>query len=345
MQDTRQHHVRIIAAALLGALVIVAMTANGPVQARGKTGGGVDLGNGIIRHSEQGHSTGDTPPFPVVPVGYQVNELVSGLGTMRTVAGPDTNGLGGGLYVVMPETNEIVVVDADGAVETFTDLSEITPDGYPSSPTIDRLGTYGGSLFVADMQHDFACEVDPEGGASIFTTLSDGGPIAFDPHGAFGGKLYATDSFGDVLALETDGTTTLLATGHGTPGDAMTFTTDGAFGDMLLIADSVGRRILGLDPQHPAGTPAPVWVDLETSGIVPVSVAVSEGGPFGQGLALVVDAAAGRIVRLAPDGSYVDTFVSGLGDPVSVELPSSGAFAGRMLITVEDRVWVVERTK
>ncbi|MCP3902367.1 MAG: hypothetical protein GY715_01930 [Planctomycetes bacterium] len=336
MHQSKQHHVRVLAGTLLGVFGLAAMITAPPARA-----GELYRVSKVVRHSEQGRSTGDTRPGPVVPANHQVHELVSGLGAMMTVAGPDMNGFGGRLYVVLSESNEIVLVDGTGAIEPFADLGAVTPGGYPCTPTIDRLGTYGGSLFVADLRHDAACEVDPGGAPSIFAQLGEPGPIAFDPFGAFDGKLYAIDGDGSVHALEADGSLTLLATGVGGHGGSITFAGGGALGDTMFITDPDGRRIVALGELHPVGAPAATWADLAPLGVEPVSMAVSDGGPFGTDVAYVVDAAQGRVVRLAADGSFVDEFVTGLIEPVSVELPVGGDFAGRMIITAEDRIWVV----
>jgi hypothetical protein len=103
------------------------------------------------------------------------------------------------LYVVDFETfrGDIIRVAPNGTTTHFASLSG---DG-PTPLAIDRIGNYGGFLYVATRGDDRIYQIDTEGRESTFSSFpysrNGGGPLslAFDITGNYGGLMYIANTY------------------------------------------------------------------------------------------------------------------------------------------------------
>jgi hypothetical protein len=309
------------------------------------TSGGHPLGwipvDDLVGHSEQG-SIPDGP----IPVNdrFRIEPLLTAAEHVQAVAGAGANGTDTQLYVTMSESNLVVNLADNGAVTVFADLDDALPGGRPWSPAIDALGTYTGSLLFVDVRRSESCRIAPEGavlplpGADGLETVS----VACDPYGAFLGRAFVTDTDGTLSVIGVDGSASVFAGGVGAEAIDVAFAPGGVFGEDMYIVDAANRRILRVAPSHEIGSPAEVWADLGDLRITPTSIAFGTGGPLPAAVMYVADESAGRIVKLDRFGAYLGDFAVGLETPLSIELPASGMFAGKMIISAGNQVLVAE---
>ena len=103
------------------------------------------------------------------------------------------------LYAVHFESfrGDIIRIAPDGTTTHFASLSG---DG-PTPLALDRMGNYGGFLYVATRGDDRIYQIDTEGHESTFSSFpysrNGGGPItlAFDITGNYGGLLYIANTY------------------------------------------------------------------------------------------------------------------------------------------------------
>ncbi len=309
---------------------------------------GPDLAGGSAPHghSEQGQG------LPKVERPFQAVRFFSGLGSNQMAVCPGTQGFDTQLYVVLHEAEMIAQINRFGEVTPFADLRAFRSLGEYWSPTFDAQGKYGGALFLNEFPNHVD-GVDPSGNVYGFTT--NAGPkdilspqnvtLACDPYGSFQGRLFLTDAPGRLLEVDTNGDLFLLATGLGEAGHSMVFSPGGAFGDYLYIADAGSRRILRISPDHVPGSPGELWLDLSSDALAiePVDLVISAQGPFGTDIMYVSDAASSRVIKFAPDGSFLGEFATGLGGAATIELPRSGDFHDKMVIATKQEIWLVHR--
>lgn len=299
----------------------------------------------FVMHSEQGATP---PPTAGIPDTFTLTSVATGLGPMRLVVGPGINGFDSTLYVLLLRGNRIVTITPFGMVGHFTTLPRYSCSGV-TSMVFDLQGNYNGSLLLnANLNRIGA--VAPTGEISFLRTrryrASSGelaGPVALgcDPYGAFGGGLFVAESTGSVLEVGADGQIAKLTQCYGGGHLKMLFSSGGAFGQDLYIADTAGRRIFRIPPDHVPGEVAPTWLDLVPLGIEPYSLAISRSGPFGQDVMYVSEAHGGRIMAIGPAGQVLGVFISGLDAEPSIELPANGPFGGTMVVAASGDIWVI----
>ncbi|MBT8486596.1 MAG: hypothetical protein KJO43_13530 [Phycisphaerae bacterium] len=307
---------------------------------------GADIDTDYPYHTEQGRAVRDSNQPPGLDDGFMSTLIASGLGSITATCGPDNGLFDPGLYVLLHEENEVVAMDTLGLFTPFADLAGVDEAaGDPSARlAFDRTGHYGSTLFVGDLVDETADTVDPDGSVGLFGLPAPCSALAFDPYGAFDGRLFAVDANGDLQAMAADGTVELFAPNVGSRA-TMTFAPEGAFGPALYLADPDGGRIHRIEPTHPAGEPAPIWV-IESLGIdvlaaAPAVLALSSSGSFGNEVMYVFDERMQAVHRFGPDGESQGVFATGLSSRVSIELPHEGLFAGSMIMIIDDEIWVV----
>lgn len=288
----------------------------------------------LTGHSEQGRSAG-----------WWMLDRAFGVRTLLEAGDVLDSTFGDTLFVTMYESNAILSVDVDGSILGQLDLAPYIANGQPFSPTLDRQHAYGGALLFVDKTRSKICAVLP-GGQFHEVVLDIGAEVAIaecDPYGAFGGEMLVLDVEGTLWCVGAQGQRSALARDAGQPASDLDFVRFGSFGDArVFIADPGRARILKIGASHPVGERAEVWVDYSATKFAPVSIAISESGPFGEGVMYVADGNSGRILMLDSDGRHLGEFMSGLSMPLSIELPTVGRFAGSMVIVSGPEVLVVE---
>ena len=274
--------------------------------------------------------------------GFTVTPLVAGLGRSQSAVGPGAHGFSSALYVSRIPTATMDVIDTSGAITPFADLSAILPpnDG-PWWPTFDLRGNYGYKLFVnSDSPHNIY-SIDSTGVGSLFQSFTapdwDNDAMAFDPTGLFSGALFLTEGGTveqSIYKVATDASTQLFASSVENQLGNFAFGVGLGFGENMYIADRNGEAIIQLAPDHVPGDPPTVFADFSAQGFRPVGLAISHGGAFGTDVMYVSEIGSGLVLRLAPDGAVIDTFMTNLPDPTGILLPQTGMFAGTMIVHV-----------
>jgi len=315
------------------------------------------LTEGLIRpviaqfsnHSEQGAE----PPPNQGPPGFSVNTLIGEVGSLMAVPGPGVHGFDTRLYVLLRDHHMIVQVDPFGTMTRFAALPKRVANG-TTSLTFDVKGNYGGGLIFGGTGKRIG-RVSASGSISFLRTPQAAGPrrkmpvargLACDPYGAFDGRLFLAADAGSIFEVSESGRRLLLTsgrvvTGGGNGGHAMHFSPGGAFGAFLYIADKSGGRIQRIAPDHVPGEDAPVWRNMAELNIEPSGIAISPSGPFGTNVMYVLDERLNRIVTFAADGTLLGTFMDGLQDGSSIELPQTGMFRRKMVIVSPDAISIV----
>ena len=229
------------------------------------------------------------------------------------------------LYIALGDEQTLVTLDEAGEAVPLADLSMIGLAAPPWSFSIDTWGDYGGALYLND-DANRVYEISVDGIVSLFA-LNEADQVhntalAFDPHGAFEGRLFLTDSSGSLHTIETNGEITTVATDLGGAGHHLAFSPGGAFGEDLFVADVATRRIFRISPTHAASEAPPVWVDLAAPelDVVPANLTIGSDG-----IMYVEDADSDRIVALGPDGAPLSERSSGFDFTASIELPRAEA--------------------
>lgn len=300
-------------------------------------------------HNEQGRVAPDgaarTPSVSVAP-GFAMRMLAGGLGPIQSSIGSGRDGFDTQLYVVRQADNTVVKLDPAGRPSPFADLSGVAPQGACTWPSFDFVGRYGGSMYVQDPQVRTS-NVGPTGAAAVFAineVVDAVGTMEFDRTGAFDGSLYLTDSVnGALYTVEPSGQMTLVASGTGA-GRGLAVAASPILGDSVFIADPDSARILEVGPGHIPGEPAEVfsYLTVTAPGFRPTALEVSKHGPFGRGVVLAADAETGRIIQISPDGQRMGEIATGFRNLNSIEIAWQGVFAGKLIITVDGRIHIIE---
>jgi hypothetical protein len=136
----------------------------------------------------------------ITPEG-EASEFLSGLNTTCGIVwGGDTE-YGDYLYVVEYETwgGAIYRIGVDGEISHFASMDQ--PLHAPTSLDLDKIGNYGGYLYVGTSAIDHIYYVNTNGSVVMFSEfpgwLDGGAPydIAFDPGTDYGGFMYVATKF------------------------------------------------------------------------------------------------------------------------------------------------------
>lgn len=247
---------------------------------------------------------------------FQVRAVASDLGRSQSAIAPGSTGFGTDLFVTFMEERIIRLIDSNLEMRDFADLRGVIPEGsFLTFPTFDAFGNYGGGLFVADdhvgttsplPQHIYA--IDAMGGITAFAGFNapwDNDVLAFDPYGEFGGSLFLTEGISQsLLRIDTSGIQEPFATPLHLHTRAAAFSSGGSFGNAIYVTDTVGQihRVL------PDGTVSP-WLEIDG---IPTGLAIGSGGAFGAEVMYIAEAFTGEVLMLAPDGTELGRFLSGL---------------------------------
>ena len=277
-----------------------------------------------------------------VAPGYSITQLATGIDRPFVAAGPGAGGYTGGLYVTTGATKQIVIIDAAGNQTLFADLSGIVPFDAVFWPTFDRVGSYGGALFVDDdnnVSPDRIYRVTSSGTGSVFASGPgvDNDVLVFDPFGAFGGSLFlhVGQSLATLYKVTPAGASTAFATGIPDSTGQIAFSPGGAFGTSMYIVGESNGRIYTAAPGHVAGQPASLFAGFQAnSGSVrPGGIAISGTGPFGTDVMYVMNRNTLSIVTVNASGQTTGTFATGLSGVTVIDLPRTGDFADTMILT------------
>jgi hypothetical protein len=289
-------------------------------------------------HSEQGF--GPPPAWQL-----RVQPVACALGEIEFASGPGTNAFDERIYVLLRDHALILRMGPTGRLTFFADLNHAWHPGSYLSPTFDVVGHYDESLLLLAEPYHIG-EIDANTGVSFFapggieSALGQNLELRCDPHGAFGGQLFLLDSDGLLCTVNPGGMRELFATGLQADEHDMLFSSGGAFGDGLYIAETESRRILRVQPDHEIGTPAAVWRDLDDLGISPVSMTICREGIFGTDVMYVSDTE-GRIIRLSAAGAYHGVLLADLPGPAQIDIPASATFPDCMIVAAAGSIWIL----
>ncbi len=284
------------------------------------------------------------------PPGYTVELLAVELGRSTSAVAP-AGPYGGDLYVCRADTKTIERIDPAGTITPFVSFSDAPEfaDG-PWWPSFDRLGLYGGRLHVVEDPNDIYA-VDETGHAEIVVSFPPSGwdndGMALDPFGHFDGALFLSEGFsGDILAIAPTGEDSLFVDLTENNLTGFRFSPGGAFGETLFVTAPLTGRVYAIPAAHTAGESVPPFIDFPAEGstVQPNGIVISTSDGFGVDVMLLVDLHARVVLRIMPDGSIADTFLTGLAGPSTLEIgPQGSAFEGALIVheVVEGNIWIV----
>jgi hypothetical protein len=287
-------------------------------------------------HSEQGF--GPPPAWQL-----RVQPIACALGEIEFASGPGTGAFDERIYVLLRDHGLVLRLAPNGHLSFFANLNDAGQEGPFASPTFDALGAYDKSLLLLAGPHHVG-EIDANVQMSFFapggieSVLRQNLTLRCDPYGGFGGQLFLLDSDGVLCTVGACGIRGFFVAGFDNGEHAMLFSSGGAFGNALYVAEAAARRILRIQPDHELGTPPSVWLDLDELGISPMSMTISRTGIFGTDVMYVADAD-GDIIRLSAAGEYRGVLLTDLPGPAQIELPASAMFPDRMVVAAAGSIW------
>ncbi len=224
--------------------------------------------------------------------GFTVTDLGGGLGPKGVACSP--GGIWGD-YIYFSDSVGNLVERVD-----FFDVGSIFASGLPAidfpvglafgpGPALD----FGDYLYVGSYGSGQITRIDPVGTTSFFASFPSVADLAFDPSGAYGTDLFATEFLGPIYTVDSAGTATLFSTVSALYSK---FGPGGAWGTGLYATTTSPGP--GVSQVSPSGT-ATVFASGFSQ---PEQFDWATGGNFG-GDMFVADVLTNEIWRVKPDGT------------------------------------------